>query len=955
MPNRSDVDRVERDLLRALRLPARRHDRHLRRPLPPASPRGDPEARAGRDRRAARAVARRAVAERVRAGTALVALGALRRVRRHAARDASASSSPGCSIPATSTATSPSSTPPTAPSSTGVGLWDRDLLRRRAAERLAADLDAWHGEPVFAYGFEDLTGAEWSLLEALAGRAEVDVSLPYEPGRVAFASLAAHGRGPRRARRRPHRRSSRRARPSTRRRRSPTSSATLFEERRRRRRAIGDGVRFLEGAGDARHARARRRRGARAAARRHPRRSRSRSSRRRSNAGARRSRRSSATLGIPYAVDGRVRLGATPLGHALLALLRFAWAGGGRARALRVPALAVLGHRALERRLRRGPAARPRDPHAGARRGGDRAAARGAARRRCASCAARGRRRSRACARCSRAMLRCGVRARRRRRPARRRGSTCAASPRRSRLLDELEAWERLGEPVGAERRDRGARAARGAARSTRRARARRGARPDARAHAALRGRVRARARGGVAAAARPQLAVPRRRPPPRARRAARAARSGQPRPLPLLHRLHARDAAAVPRPRGGDRRRRAARAEPVLGRGRGGLRPRRRRARDAAPRALAAHVADSTTAPTERERLRALARLAVDDARPARSALADANGWRAGCARARRAFDAADAPAQPGRRSQWLGERSDVRRHRARALRRLLVGVALRARGRPEDDRRRGRRDAARQGRPPGAATRSTTGLPKELGADRVTDREPRARRSGSSSAASTTRCAAACGSSSSERAGGRAARGAAGATSSGSCATRRARRSASCRAASRSASAPTARRPSCSAGSSSATASSSAARSTASTSTRTARAGSCRTTSRARAALSATQIDDERRLQVPLYMLVLRDLVGIEPLGGVYRALAGARGARGMLRAEARDDLPGFQRERLPRRGRVLGARRDGARARARGTRSGSARRRRATTRRAATCPSWCDLWTMCRVARP
>ena len=70
-----------------------------------------------------------------------------------------------------------------------LGFWDRELLRRHASERLQGDLDAWHGEPVFAYGFEDLTAAQWSLLEALAGRAEVDVSLPYEPGRVAFASL----------------------------------------------------------------------------------------------------------------------------------------------------------------------------------------------------------------------------------------------------------------------------------------------------------------------------------------------------------------------------------------------------------------------------------------------------------------------------------------------------------------------------------------------------------------------------------------------------------------------------------------------------------------------------------------------------------------------------------------------------------------------------------------------
>ena len=70
-----------------------------------------------------------------------------------------------------------------------LGLWDRDLLRRYAAERLASDLDAWDGAPVFLYGFEDLTGAEWALLQALAGRAEVTVSIPYEPARTAFAAL----------------------------------------------------------------------------------------------------------------------------------------------------------------------------------------------------------------------------------------------------------------------------------------------------------------------------------------------------------------------------------------------------------------------------------------------------------------------------------------------------------------------------------------------------------------------------------------------------------------------------------------------------------------------------------------------------------------------------------------------------------------------------------------------
>ena len=64
-------------------------------------------------------------------------------------------------------------------------------------------------------------------------------------------------------------------------------------------------------------------------------------------------------------------------------------------------------------------------------------------------------------------------------------------------------------------------------------------------------------------------------------------------------------------------------------------------------------------------------------------------------------------------------------------------------------------------------------------------------------------------------------------------------------------------------------------------------------------RTAHSARKIETELHLQIPLYMLVLRDLVGIEPLGGVYRSLAGEGQARGLLRAEARDDgVPGFSR---------------------------------------------------------
>src|SRR5262245_21024060 len=71
-----------------------------------------------------------------------------------------------------------------------LGFRDRDGMRRAAVERLHSSIDAGPGTPVFAYGFEDLTGAEWALLEALSARADVTISIPYEPGRVAFEALA---------------------------------------------------------------------------------------------------------------------------------------------------------------------------------------------------------------------------------------------------------------------------------------------------------------------------------------------------------------------------------------------------------------------------------------------------------------------------------------------------------------------------------------------------------------------------------------------------------------------------------------------------------------------------------------------------------------------------------------------------------------------------------------------
>jgi ATP-dependent helicase/nuclease subunit B len=209
-----------------------------------------------------------------------------------------------------------------------LGLWDRDLERHAAAGRLARDFAAWDGRPVFAYGFEDLTGAQWALLEALAGRTDVSVSLPYEPGRAAFASLErtasdlAELARPRIEELPP--------RPDVR----PPALAhlerALFGEPAGSTPPPLDGtIRFFEAAG---------RRGAlelvgdelldliRGGTAPHeialvcP--------------AVERYRAPLETvfgsLGIPYAVDGRIRLAQTPFGNALLALLRFAWQKGGR-------------------------------------------------------------------------------------------------------------------------------------------------------------------------------------------------------------------------------------------------------------------------------------------------------------------------------------------------------------------------------------------------------------------------------------------------------------------------------------------------------------------------------------------------------------------------------------------------------------------------------------------------
>ena len=43
--------------------------------------------------------------------------------------------------------------------------------------------------------------------------------------------------------------------------------------------------------------------------------------------------------------------------------------------------------------------------------------------------------------------------------------------------------------------------------------------------------------------------------------------------------------------------------------------------------------------------------------------------------------------------------------------------------------------------------------------------------------------------------------------------------------------------------------------------------------------------QLNDEGRLQIPLYILAARELLGLEPIGGLYRALGPGGGARGVV----------------------------------------------------------------------
>jgi len=73
-----------------------------------------------------------------------------------------------------------------------LGRPDRELFAARAIAALAGEPRAWGATPVFVYGFDDLTTAQRATIRTLAqgARADVTVSLTFEAGRLAFAGRA---------------------------------------------------------------------------------------------------------------------------------------------------------------------------------------------------------------------------------------------------------------------------------------------------------------------------------------------------------------------------------------------------------------------------------------------------------------------------------------------------------------------------------------------------------------------------------------------------------------------------------------------------------------------------------------------------------------------------------------------------------------------------------------------
>ena len=355
--------------------------------------------------------------------------------------------------------------------------------------------------------------------------------------------------------------------------------------------------------------------------------------------------------------------------------------------------------------------------------------------------------------------------------------------------------------------------------------------------------------------------------------------------------------------------------------------------------------------APTERERLRAVALRAADDARAA-DAIATANGWDRRLDRALRAFERPTRLTHPQVLAE-LAREVDLRRHRARAVRRLLLDLVHRASDRSEEHRR----------------ARSTRGCAARSRTRRCSASTPACRRSSAPSAssriASRTRSRS-CGSCLDDALRGRAARAhrSAGARAPARPVARprgvRPRRGRG-RHAARPAplrgarSAPSARRRSCSAGSSSPRASTLSGKIDRIDVDPFSARGIVQDYKSGKNAHSAAadRVGDappdpalHARPARPR-----RDRAARRSLPAALRRAEGARAAA--RRGAARTACPASRRTTTSTRTRS-GAGRARARARRRDRRADPRRATCGTTRRAATVPTWCELWSMCRVRR-
>jgi ATP-dependent helicase/DNAse subunit B len=827
---------------------------------------------------------------------------------------------------------------------------DRDLLRAEAAERLAGELDAWDGAPVFAYGFEDLTAAEWELLQGLAGRTDVTVSIPYEPGRTAFAWLRET--------------SERLAALATSRRveELPPRSAEIAHpaiahvERALFETAgvaaglspppIDGGIRFFEGAGL---------RGAIELV---------------AEEVADLIRAGSAperigivcpslerwrapvatafpTIGIPYAFEAPVRLPQTAFGHALTGLLRFAWLGGGRGdlfRFLRTPysGLARSSVDFVEGRLRGRAVAAP------ARVEEELEELRGASLPPLAALRAAGTPLEGASGLVT-SMLRAAYGLERP--PSSEEGrDDLRAYEACRRLLRELEDWESATEPLDAE----------AIVAAFERATVP-GARPGESGRVAVTDLLRARTRRfdvvfllGLEEGSLPRRgqATPFLDDEARERLGERLLRTDPvARDRYLFYTACARPSRRLYLVREAATDEGSPREASPFWEEVAGLFPAEEVARWTRRRSLSQLTWPLEEAPTERERLRALAALTADEReRGAAESLARANGWERRLDRARGAFARPTRLRHPLVLEQLRGSSvfsvTELERFAdcssAWFIDRVIEPKTIDA---EVDAKLRGLVAHT-------ALRRFFTSLPKELGgdgvpADRVEDAVDLMRRcldqalegvrmemtpmqrreldrtlwrdleafvrdeAASGSPLVPSRFEVSFGT---ERSAPELQRGLElghGLRLSGKI--------------DRIDLDPFSAR------------------------------GIVQDYKTGKSAHSAREIERELRLQIPLYMLVLRDLVGIEPLGGLYRPLAGDRRGRGLLRAEAREEaLAGYAKsdylddESFWRQ--VDGALETAGELAGR-IRGGDVRH----DPRWGECPSWCDLWPMCRVRRP